>query len=102
MRPLPLPPCRPGINFLYGTTASGGATGTPVAEAQIALLPADMLGRTLSARSVSDEEGAFCFYGLPSSVKFAVVAFDPTGQYDPAAKNNLVPSPMPPDPSEHP
>lgn len=93
-----------GINRIYGTVAFAGSPDIPTPGSLVVL----SVGRFYVPRSstTSDEAGAYTFEGLRGwthpEEKFSVMAYDPTGQYDPVAKAGLIPSPMPPDPLEHP
>lgn len=43
----------------------------------------------------STQDGHYAFIGLSRAVTFSTIAHDHTGQFDPAAKSELIPEPMP-------
>jgi len=92
-----------GLCALSGTTARAGQPDAPAAAAPVLLSVS--YGFSLAQATVSDGAGNWAFYGLKPATLFpsvyAAIAYDPTGQYDPACKTHLIPSPMPPDPDEH-
>lgn len=92
-----------GVNRVFGETTVAGNPETSVAC------------RVQMMRSVrepvhireqwSEGNGAYVFDWLgfrSASDGYTVIAYDHTGVHKPAAAANLVPSPMPPDPAEHP
>lgn len=105
MHIVPPPPASliDGLHRLKGTVLVAGNPDTPVTR------PVRLLrsfgAPTVLGLTISSADGTYTFEGLrkpPADDGYTVIAYDPTGQYDPVAKTNLVPSPMPPDPSEHP
>lgn len=86
-----------GNNRVFGTTS---ANGIPVASATVFALENSPGFRQLRGTQ-SDATGGFVLDRLGSFTRVVMIAFDPTNQYDPTCKANLIPSPMPPDPSEH-
>lgn len=93
-----------GVNKLFGTTAAAGSPDVAVPQSKVILFyPATTM--VMRATGLSDAVGGFAFERVLSGGGFmshALIALDPSGQYDPVCKTNLIPSPMPPDPSEHP
>lgn len=90
-----------GHSQIVGSTVVGDPA-VPVAGSRVGLLTGALIPigvRVLSSSATGD----YTFVRVRSTAEgYAVIAFDPSGVYDPAAKANLVPSPMPPDPAEHP
>lgn len=89
-----------GAFRLIGTTIVAGSPDVPLPGATVVLMPSIRYPR-VAAIAGSDAVGSWEFSRLRSQ-GYAVLALDPTDTYDPVAKAGLVPSPMPPDPAEHP
>lgn len=92
-----------GHNSLSGSTAIAGDPDTSAPGRSVQLLRSVRLPHFI-AGVVSDTAGQYAFEHIrhrPASDGYTVIAYDHTGVYDPVAKTNLVPSPMPPDPAEH-
>lgn len=93
-----------GHNFLYGATTTAGTPNTPAPGCAFAVFTGQFPFLVLR-KGASDQTGAWRVENLARSSRgargYMEIAFDPAGQYDPACKANLIPSPMPPDPSEH-
>lgn len=82
---------------LYGTTA---ITGTPdefvqrrvqvvlIENLRIGMFP----GAALIATTASDSNGDWRVDGLDPTTRYAVIAYDHTGRYDPVVKTNLLPT----------
>lgn len=82
---------------LTGTTVTAGTPEVPVSRVvqlfeRQAASPVFILSGGLIAQTLSDRDGAWRFDGLFASAKYAVVAYDHTGQYDPVIKTNLAPT----------
>lgn len=97
--------CDAGCSVLTGTvTVAASPIDVPAAGARVQLLRS--IAEPMLVREVwSDAAGAYAFEGLlhrPAAGAYTVIGYDSTGAYDPVAKANLVPTPMPPDPAEHP
>jgi hypothetical protein len=90
--------------MVFGTTAISGTPDTPVAGRAVQLLRRRR-DTTLVSETISDATGAWSFDGIQGRAAgdgYTVIAYDHTGTHDPVAKADLIPSPMPPDPAEHP
>ncbi|HRP96313.1 MAG TPA: hypothetical protein PL143_08695 [Rhodocyclaceae bacterium] len=93
-----------GLNALFGSTAIAGDPDTPAPSRRAQLLRS-VLQPTLVAATTSDADGTYAFDRIrhrTASDGYTVIAYDHTGVHKPAAAANLVPSPMPPNPAEHP
>ncbi len=82
---------------LSGTTKTAGAPDVP-ALSIVQLFQSDAPGgyalpnATLVDRAASDASGNYQFKNLNPAMKYNVIAYDLTGQYDPVVKMNLVPT----------
>jgi len=85
---------------ISGTTALAGSPDSPTSR-RVQLLRS-ISAPVLVAETWSDAAGAWAFDGLAARPGYTVIAYDHTGVHDPVAKANLIPTPMPPDPAEHP
>lgn len=93
-----------GLQRLAGTTAIAGTPDTPAAGRAVQLIRRRR-DTSLVSETTSDAAGAWSFdsiQGRNPGDGYTVIAYDPTGTHDPVAKANLIPTPMPPDPAEHP
>lgn len=93
-----------GLQALAGTVAIGGTPDTPVVGRLVQLLRARRDTKTVRTTR-SETGGAWAFDGIQGRSPgdgYTVIAYDHTGTHDPVAKANLIPTPMPPDPAEHP
>jgi hypothetical protein len=93
-----------GLQRLAGTTAIAGTPDIPAPARAVQLLRRRR-DTTLVSETISDASGAWAFDGIQGREPgdgYTVIAYDHTGTHDPVAKANLIPSPMPPDPAEHP
>lgn len=97
----PIPSPRAGFSYVHGTTLTTGAPDTPAPASRVSLYK-DGISLSLVRFGVSSEAGEYSLTSLPASRTYTVIAYDPAGVHDPVAKANLIPSPMPPDPAEHP
>jgi hypothetical protein len=93
-----------GLQRLAGTTAIAGTPDIPAPARAVQLLRSRR-DTTLVSETISDASGAWAFDGIQGREPgdgYTVIAYDHTGTHDPVAKANLIPTPMPPDPAEHP
>jgi hypothetical protein len=93
-----------GVFRLAGTTAIAGTPDTPAPARSVQLLRG-RIDPALIRETISDASGAWSFDGIQGRDPgdgYTVIAYDHTGTHDPVAKADLIPSPMPPDPAEHP
>ena len=92
-----------GNSAMHGSTLVAGTPDAPVSR-RVQLWSGILLAPRLIVTQYSDAEGLYTFTRLGRSLTsdgYTVIAYDHTGVHDPVAKTNLVPSPMPPDPTEH-
>lgn len=82
--------------FLHGSTAVAGSPNTMVPRRVQVFLPGSARGvlpaAELAATTASDVAGAWYVDGLDPTKKYAVIAYDHTGRYDPVVRLNLTPS----------
>ena len=93
-----------GACALGGSTSTAGSPDVPVTGRVVQLLTGGVTPRCI-ATALSDAAGTWTFARLshrPDGAGYTVIAYDHTGVHDPVAKANLIPTPMPPDPAEHP
>lgn len=82
---------------LFGTTKVAGLPDAPVRR-RVQLVSTENPGgvifpiSTLVAWFFSDENGNWEANNLDPALKYHVIAYDHTGQYDPVIKMNLVPT----------
>lgn len=101
----PLVACSPssGHNRFFGTTKFAGATDAVAPNCVFQAMTTRVPSRALHV-GMSGATGNWELAGIRAREAehgYTIIAYDPTGQYDPACKTNLIPSPMPPDPDEH-
>lgn len=88
-----------GNAFIWGTTRVPGSPDTPI-SCRVQLLRISHVAQIVD-ETRSDEGGLWEVGRLSSDLRYTAIAYDNTGTFDPVCKTNLIPSPMPPDPSEH-
>ena len=89
-----------GFSRLSGTAMVAGTPDVAVA-CRVQILTADPPPRHVAtAFSVGGEWSIEGIRIIPGG--YTAIGYDHTGVHDPAAKTGLIPTPMPPDPAEHP
>lgn len=87
----------PGSGYLQGTTEFAGSPGAP-AQARVQLfLSSNAHGQAFPTSTFVDwrltgADGIYRFDGLDPALKYNLIAYDHTGQYDPVIKLNLTPT----------
>lgn len=92
-----------GLHYVSGTTKIAGAPDQAVTRR--AQLLRSVRNPVLVGEVYSDAAGGWIVENIakrPAGDGYTAIAYDHTGTYDPVAKAGLVPTPMPPDPAEHP
>lgn len=87
-----------GNAVLSGNTLYAGTPDAPVARV-VQLFEGDSFAAArafpaarLVAQALSAQDGAWAFAKLDPTVRYHVIAYDHTGQYDPVIKLNLIPT----------
>ena len=92
-----------GLHYLSGRTRVAGNPDI-ASPYQIVQLLQEKQDTRLVLQTLSDGRGVWRFSGIAPrqlGYGYTVIAYDSSGTYDPAAKDNQIPMPMPPEPSEH-
>lgn len=90
-----------GFSRLDGTAVVAGTPDVPAAR-RVQILTADPPPRHV-ATTFSRAAGDWSVESIgviPGG--YTAIGYDHTGVHDPVAKTRLIPTPMPPDPAEHP
>jgi hypothetical protein len=92
-----------GCNQLSGATVVAGTPDLPAPNSELLLFAGFDIPKTIAV-GAADASGVWEFAGLASNARgYGVLAKQARGgAYDPVMKASQIPSPMPPDPSEHP
>lgn len=87
----------PFLGRLFGTVKFAGNPESP-AQARIQLFTSQNAHNQVFPLNtalrwvLTDTDGAYAFENIDPAIKYHVIAYDPTGQYDPVIKMNLVPT----------
>lgn len=93
-----------GFSKLSGTAVIAGTPDAPAAR-RVQVLTADLIPIHVATTFSDAAAGEWEVEGLADRRAlggYTAIGYDHPGVHDPVAKTRLIPTPMPPDPAEHP